>query len=259
MLKDITDTKVFLDEMANNAKNYADLVSPSDDKYLISLKTMNITKCYPLLLKSKRVLSDKNFTNIKRMVECLSFIHSISGNDPKDLEDFYYKLISQLNSDADMPSIIDKFETHPTIIDEAKFMNQFISATVKDSISKMILERISNFDTTQIGINLKEQKDVTLEHIMPKKASGEWLKIYKLDPSNYDLQVKRLGNLTLLLDKANRKIGNKDFSVKKEAYANERLSITNSLKDKTEWDEKQINFRQGELFKIAKQVWRMKL
>ena len=258
-LKEVIDTNDFLNEMVINAKNYADFISPTDDIYLTSLRSMNFTKCYPLLLKSKRVLSDNNFANIKRMVECLSFIHSIAGNDPKDLEDFYYKLINQLNSDADMTAIIEKFETHPTIIDEEKFRNQFISATVKDSISKMILERIANFDSDQIGVNLEEQKDITLEHIMPKKPSGEWLTIYKADSSNYDLQVKRLGNLTLLLDKANKRIGNKDFSIKKVAYAKERLTMTNSLKDKPGWDEKQINFRQADLYKIAKQVWRMKL
>lgn len=253
-LKQITDTESFLNQLKKSAQFYAEFYNPNQDKvYLFSIKALNISKCYPLLLRGKDVLNDKNFDRLCQAIECISFRHYIIRLDPKELEIFYYSILPKLNSDNDINTIIEEIKQHQTMKLVDKFRNEFIYASPKGNISKMILSRIVAHQQESIDTN---KGDAWLEHIMPQKPKGEWSKLKENDAELYDFSINRLGNLTLLKNKLNVGASNKDFKVKNEEYYKKsRLTITTELDSYNEWDFNSIDKRQEKLYETAKIIW----
>lgn len=255
-LKSITNTGAFLETMKAVAIRYVEIYLPSEDKvHLVSLRAMNITKCYPLLLRGKEVLKDKNFDLLSKAVECISFRHSILKNDPKDLEKFYYQLLNKLNSDLDIDIVIDEIKQHQSIKNEDKFKKEFIIASPKSNVSKMILGRIINSSNTE-SINWIK-KDVQLEHIMPQRPKGNWLIIKNIDADLYDMSVNRLGNLTLIKGAINNDMSNDEFDTKKEGFKKSRFNINTEILNNDKWEFDEIDNRQEKLYELAKDIWKL--
>jgi uncharacterized protein with ParB-like and HNH nuclease domain len=256
-LKSLSSTFEFLNDLKTCAETYVDINSPtSKDIYLYGIKVLNTTKCFPLLLRGKKVLTDKNFIALSKAIECISFRHAMLKSDPKDLEKFYYTALSKLKSDKDLDSIIAEIKSHPTMSSaiEYRFKNEFCSAARSVSISKMILGRIAAYHQESIDL---ESKDVWLEHIMPRTAKGEWKKLEKKDAELYKISVDRLGNLTLFQDKKNIGASNKDFNIKKPFYEASRIKITKEIAKNETWDWDTIDERQTSLYEIAKEIWKL--
>lgn len=253
-LKTLDNTEEFLLLLKESAQQYVEIYSPSEEKlHLSGLRAMNITKCYPLLLRGKAVLDEKNFDFLCRAVECLSFRHSILRNDPKDLETFYYQLLAELRSNDDLVAIIDEIRNHSTMKQEDKFKHEFSYAAPKSNVAKMILDRIVRAKAE--SINWKS-KDVHLEHIMPQRPKGSWLQLKEDDAELYEFSLERLGNLTLLQDKLNQGASNRPFEEKKaDYYVKSRLKITRDLEKYDNWDFDTIDKRQSELYEMAKDIW----
>jgi len=244
----------FLAHILSSAKTYVEFIQPSNDKiYLNSLKSMNVNKCFPLLLSSSRKISEeKNFIKLCKYIDSLTFRHSILRNDPKELEKFYYDLSDMLEDDSKVDEVLSKIKTHSNFKDEERFKNEFIYANPKSSVSKMILSRIVREHSESIDWT---NKDTHIEHIMPQKPKGEWLELFKKDGDEYKDFLDRLGNLTILQDKNNIRARNKDFSDKKVFYETSRLSITHSLREYKKWDYEEITKRQEALYELAKDIW----
>ncbi len=256
-LKSLSNTSSFLEDLKTAAENYVEIYNPQPEKvYLMGLKAMGITKCYPLLLRGKEILNDKNFDLLSKAVECISFRHSIIKSDPKDLEKLYYTLLNKLNSDNDIEAIIEEIKSHPTMNTKAdkKFKDEFILASPKSSVSKMILDRLIR----QAGESINwKSKDIHLEHIMPQRPKDSWLELKNKDAELYELSLNRIGNLTLIKDKINQRAQNRDFELKKNIYKDTRLKINANLMNYDKWDFDSIDKRQEELFLQAKEIWKI--
>lgn len=251
-LKALDKTETFLNDLKEAAQDYVEIYNPAPDKtYLLGLKTLNVAKCYPLLLRAKKVLNSKNFLVLTKAIECISFRHGIIRRDPKELERLYYTLLAKLKSDKDFDIIIEDIKQHATMKLEDKFKSGFCIASPKPNISKLILERIIGVSQESVG------KDAWLEHIMPQKPKGKWLKLKESDGELYDFSLNRLGNLTLLQNKLNSTASNKDFDIKQPEYAKSRLKITNDLINYKTWDYDTIDERQTVLYDLAKDIWKI--
>lgn len=254
-LKSLSNTENFLNDLKKAAQHYVEIFNPSPDKvYLNGLATMNITKCYPLLLRGKDVLNEKNFDQLTKAVECISFRHSIIRNDPKELERFYYIVMNKLKSDSDLDLAIEEIKQHSTMKQEEKFKSEFSSSSPKGSVAKMILTRIVAKQQESIDFN---KGDIWLEHIMPQKPKGEWLKLKESDNELYQFSVDRIGNLTFIQDKKNIRISNNDFVVKKKTYSTSLIQMTNDLIKYDKWNFDTIDDRQSELYLLAKDIWKI--
>lgn len=109
-------TGQLLNDLKKAAEYYKEFLDPSEENiHLVGLRVLNITKCYPLLLRAKKVLSEKNFKNLCKAIEALSLKHSINRFDPKDLEKLYYKILNKLKSDKELPSVIQLIKEHNTL------------------------------------------------------------------------------------------------------------------------------------------------
>lgn len=255
ILKSVSSTETFLENLKKAAQYYVEIYNPTDNKiHLMSLKAMNITKCYPLFLRAKEVLNDKNFDNLSKAIECISFRHSILRNDPKELEKFYYQLLTKLNSDNDIDIVIEDIRQNLTMKQTEKFKTEFSTVSPKTNVAKMILDRIVRTQSESVNW---ASKDIHLEHIMPQKPKGIWLSLKEPEPDLYEFNLYRLGNLTLLQNKLNQSAQNKDFVTKKnEYYKDSRLKITRDLLDYDDWNFETINQRQTKLSEIAITIWK---
>lgn len=262
-LKNTTDIIQFLDELKLAASVYVTISNPTPNKfekndksfiYLQGLKALNITKCYPLLLKGKQLLNQKNFERLVKGIEALSLRHSITKREPKDLEKFYFELLTSLKSDNDIDDIINNIKQNPTMREEERFRKDFIQVVPKQNVSKMIIQRLITFKQEAIDFS---QKNIWFEHIMPQTPDGEWKEL-ALDKDRYETYVHSLGNLTYLMDVKNMGASNKDFKRKKEDYYKEStINLTKSLCDVDVWNFQAIEERQMKLFDIANEVWKI--
>ena len=243
----------FLEDLLNASNSYSIFINPSNDKVsLNSLKAMGVNNCFPLLLTAIRKLNNENFDRISKAIDSLTFRHSILRKDPKELERFYYQLSETITLDSEVDSIISKIKEHPNFKEEDKFKAEFIIASPKAAVSKMILDRIVRKHSESIDWT---NKDVHIEHIMPQKPMGEWDNLFDSDEFEYKDYLNRLGNLTILQDKKNIRARNKDFKDKKEFYKESRLTITKSLVEYNKWDYSEILKRQEYLYEQSKDIW----
>ena len=90
---------------------------------------------------------------------------------------------------------------------------------------------------------------------MPENPSTAWSHIAE---HNQDKFVYRLGNMTPLESKANRKIGNASYTEKKSTFASSSFKITRAIPEHyEEWNEAKINARQGQMANLASAIWRI--
>lgn len=243
----------FIEELLLASNNYIGFINPANSKiYLNSLKAMGVNKCFPLLLTAVRKLKGENFDKICKAVDALTFRHSILRKDPKELERFYYQIGELIIDDSDIENVISKIKDHQNFREEEKFKEEFILSSVKTSVSKMILDRITRKHSESVDWS---NRDVHIEHIMPQKPQGEWKVLYDKDEFEYKDYLNRLGNLTILQDKKNIRARNKDFIDKKEYYKESRLTITKNLVDYAKWDYSEIAERQEYLYEQSKDLW----
>jgi hypothetical protein len=102
-----------------------------------------------------------------------------------------------------------------------------------------------------------DAKKVNLEHVLPQEVPVLWHKDFSkgVDPKDY---VYRIGNLTLLNAKINRKAADKSFADKKSlALSASKLKINEFFKPISSWGDREIEQRQDNLAKTALEVWKL--
>jgi Protein of unknown function (DUF1524) len=122
-------------------------------------------------------------------------------------------------------------------------------------LARYILQEINSHYTGHKELVANpNSNEVNLEHILPQKPNETWLvKFSKADPGQY---VYRLGNLTLLDSKINRRVGNSSFQDKcSKAFSSSKLEITREISECSIWGPKQIEERQTKMAKAASQIW----
>lgn len=114
------------------------------------------------------------------------------------------------------------------------------------------------------GVYIKQR--LTIEHIMPQAWEHRWpLPVVKGEnPIAFEerkaarnRRIQTLGNLTLLTQPLNSGVSNRPFKEKmKEVLVHSKLNLNISLNEYDDWNEDNIKQRAGELFAVAKKVWR---
>ncbi|MGJ5024728.1 DUF262 domain-containing protein [Bradyrhizobium oligotrophicum] len=98
--------------------------------------------------------------------------------------------------------------------------------------------------------------NLTVEHVLPRNPGANWNKLIDADPGIVDECVSRIGNICLLTDGANNKLGTKSFDEKRKIFANSKLITTAAIASHSEWDRKNIDHHQAHLAKLATSAWR---
>jgi hypothetical protein len=135
------------------------------------------------------------------------------------------------------------------------FVRKEESTNVKAAYLLRRLEREARRETK--GANAKELDpgaSLTVEHILPKKPTADWLKDFA-DEDEADDAIFRLGNLCLVAQ--NKPLGRLPFKDKKSTFAKSELELTRELSEyDDQWNTNSIRSRQERLAKLAVQAWR---
>lgn len=225
---------------------------------LESLQLFGLSQFRPLLLAAMDKMTDSHIEKLVRMIVVLSMRFSIigtlgTGNIEKAYSDAAIGVRSGKNN---TPAKI--FSNLKSIYpDDTRFEADFIQRAIgKAKLARYILGEIAaEKQESSILIVTEDEKKSTLEHIMPKTRSQDWLKAAK-DEEEYLEYVNRLGNLTLIEREKNRAAANASFPRKKiEAFSKSDLLLTKELCEYSDWTITEIQTRQASLAKSAIKIW----
>ncbi|MDD7698325.1 MAG: DUF262 domain-containing protein [Spirochaetia bacterium] len=122
-----------------------------------------------------------------------------------------------------------------------------------------LFDRLENGDTVERVnvIELMENGDLTIEHIMPQTLTEEWKKELGPDYQNiYDLNLHTLKNLTLT--GYNSKYSNSTYTEKKnceKGFKDSGLNLNKPLLDYEHWTIAEMNNRLEKLLTQSEQLW----
>lgn len=128
--------------------------------------------------------------------------------------------------------------------------------------TKYFLEKLEteHFMHTGLGKRVEDRSVVDIEHIAPRKAFrakkySPWQQYLNLNSSQFDEYKDRLGNLTLLENKINRRASDDPFQQKKRRYENSDFDMTRSVTQYAEWSVEAVEERSEELAEAAVGIW----
>ena len=258
------ESEEFTFNLTKAAKVYKSLVNPNDETYfsdselvntLIKLNEMGARSFYPIILAMSHCnFNDKDILKVTKALEVLvlrNFV--VAGKVANKYEIVFAKIAYSISEREYLTSeeIVDSINKE--IISDEEFYNAFTTFRIKKtSIIRYILAKINNSLNSEVQI-IDNNDKVHIEHIMPK-SKGDW----KINDEDHQRYLWRIGNLTLLGAEYNRKNSNKLFDEKKEMYSKSKIDISNKLQTYDKWTIKEIEYRQKELAKIAKDIWAIK-
>ena len=252
-----------------------DEISESDDitlekkRYLEMLKAMGATRCYPLLLSidycarpTVNTITKKQANELLKKIVCLTFWHSgICVQDARHLEAIYHSLALRMRKIGTGPSEVDVNyvlnELSKQFPSEDLCEESFLSKSFDNgNFVKMMLRNMEDQKYPPAEKGLQDSRQVWWEHILPDhpKKDSEWGKAFEDERERMEY-VGKLGNHALLYGPTNRRIGNQDFSEKKERYSTSDCGLTREIAKYDKWDKMTIEERTKELLELAKQVW----
>lgn len=185
------------------------------------------------------------------------FIAELKANT---LEQFYPTLAKKIytrDSINNVQDILDSLSDemiNNTVLYE-NFNHKQITSRKDEAIIRFILKEIYNSQHPEIVINANS-RDVNLEHILPikPKDNSQWCIDFANDEER-SILTRKIGNLTVLLNKLNSSIKNSDFTVKKVKYLESQIPQNQVLGNLTEWKKSNIDQRTIDLYNIFKDLW----
>jgi len=260
----------FIKELKKEAEIYSMLLDPkpsdfSGNKIIVELLrdelfVLSKKQVLPLLLAMFQRFSHKDFTLILRALINFIFRYlTIGEQENKELERLFSGISKNIREGKikSAVSIITKLKKK--YIKDGSFKELFKTKQIKNNKTAIyILTKIEQFLARQ---KEKFAADITLEHILPVNPDEECKK-YMIKNRSWDDKdewIYRIGNMTLLLDKSNKKAQNKSPKIKsKDIYSKgTKLEISKDLKSITDWTSKEIEKRQERFAKSAVKIWKL--
>lgn len=269
-IKTREDAFKIVKELKKEAENYSALWDPEPADFGGKKKTVDSLKnglyvlskkqVLPLLLAAYGRLNEDSF--LKLVSQTTNFIFrylTIGEQENKELEHLFSDVAIDIRKGKAKDAVEIAKDLKKKDIDDDTFRQLFKTKQMKDNRkAAYILTMIETFLRKQPG---EFSPDMTLEHIMPVNPDEDCKKYLEQKKmwDDKDEWAYRIGNLTLLLEKPNKRARNKLPMIKaKEIYSKEStLKINEKLKNINDWTNKEIESRQEELAEYALQIWKM--
>ena len=232
------------------------------EKSLDALLIFNVKQPLPMMLAVLREYKNKNIKqkhakNIIKSIENFHFIFSAitSQRSSGGISSMYAKSARELTKASNLAEkvkVLNELEVKlqdriPGYQEfEANFLEVFYSDefTKRKPLVRYILAKINSHHVDGLTIDYSQ---MTIEHIASQNPSES-----KLGQQ----PIASLGNLLLIDHELNRKLGNKEFSKKKQLLRKSDVWIDETIADAIYWGEDEINHRTMKLAEIAyKLVW----
>lgn len=259
-VKNSTESIQFTNQLVHNLDVYKVLVDPQNESffadkevetYIRNLKTLSASTYYPLILAMyNKGYDEADIKDVLKAIESFIVRNCVIAGRVANKYELTFSKIAQQVSDKQWSVSDILSEMRLDLITDEEFESYFVIADIKSApVAKFILRKIADYEQTEVIIN-PSNKDIHLEHIMPKKL-GKW----DVPEEQHQKYLHRIGNLTLLADEYNTSIKNKLIREKSETYRVSKIDMTKKLANVHEWSASTIENRQRELFNIAKHVW----
>lgn len=275
-LKNLEDANVaeeFLEELRKTSEIYMKIDNPSqridgtqeqNTKYLQAINTLSLLSANQykpvILAMGLRDFTIADVNNVLEKIISLQlrniYIAELKANS---LELFYPSLAKSIyhREINDVNDIIAKISNEMISDTELYeyFNNKRIESRKDESIIRYILKEIYNSENNEIIINANS-RDVNLEHILPVSPAenSQWLIDFPDENQRYTL-TRKIGNMTVLLNRLNSRIKNSDFTIKKAAYLESVIPQNQALGKKTEWSKPKIDQRTIDIYNCFKSIW----
>lgn len=255
----------YIRELAESSQIYAALQESKDEfwgtpefteaiRSLVTLNIFNIIQPQTVLIAAYLKLGKKDFISILKYIEALSIRYNIiCQKSPPEQESFYNKIARGIIS-GNLKSIHEvKSELLKLYPDDKEFMNAFLIRRFKTGkTDKRVRHILTLIERKLSPDNTLADAALTLEHILPQNPAEGW---DEFSDENIELYSSYLGNMTLVNDKVNNKLGNKPFLAKKEQYRLSTLGITKKITEYDAWNYESVEDRQRWLANIAVTLW----
>lgn len=260
-------TEMTMDNLIRAANHYRTIIQPTaancsdlaEQRLLENLVVLSAERIRPILLSAMLVGVSKPARNrLFTALENLYFRRSaICQQDNKTLEREVQRIAAEIYKHG--TSCIDRMIQRLNALSPSdKVFEQMFNekSGIPDNVARYLLLKIENYLRGAAGQLPIEAG--TLEHILPQSPERHWRRSPK-DPAVRAL-INRLGNLTLLRQQENSRVGNESFRKKKDVYGDEDegLHINRIVTSASRWSEAEIRRRQKFLGQQAKNVWPLK-
>lgn len=255
----------FLREMKDAADIYSALDDPHDDlwqafpgarPHVRALQILRVEQCKPVLLAAFPRLEHRpdQVTRLLQGIVAVSLRAIVTHKNTGDLQRVYHRVAHQIESgELKRAGAILTALRDITASDE-EFIQAFTTVAFDPKGNRKHLVRylLTHLEAAAGGTLVDfDASDATIEHILPENPGPEWTAFAGEDRIRL---VKRLGNLTLLDDGANRALGSAGFDVKREAFKASRYVTTQALQG-TDWTPESIRARQRQMAEVSATLW----
>lgn len=261
----------FLGLLESGAADYAAILNPQHEKWNAYPQTIRraiavasivrVRAIRPLMLSVARKLSPAEADKTMRLIISISVRLMIAGGA---------KSAARSGTVEEALANTARRVSEVEIDTAAKVMDALDDITAKDtqfeemfaiaSVSKAELARyyLRSLENTAKGIAdpyympNDDAQVVNLEHVLPNNPNGNWPEFTADEVAAY---VRRIGNMTLLLAKANSDLKSEPFAAKKKVYASSSYEVTKQVAAVDAWNPDAITSRQRVLAKYAVRTW----
>ncbi|BCD51719.1 DUF262 domain-containing protein [Helicobacter suis] len=253
-----------------DSKEFCQIESPYKD----SLLELDVVHVYPFIFKAYRIFRNAPekqtlLEQVFKALEVIAFRHKLI-NTRADLRTRLQWILQNFTS-ADFLTQEVEYICKNDYWRDANMENALTPERWEDRYRKvvtMILARYENHLQGQhtrfkgYASELKDLKNLQIEHITPQKENDERLKsgYCAYDDDFYQrCYLNCIGNLLLIGGSHNASIGNKAFSEKLESYQNSSLSqqqeIKNFVEAEKKWDKPAIGKRHHKIVGFVLATW----
>ena len=276
------DIQKFLEELAINADNFA-LLDRSDQftgKYKDELNSIfsdladlkQSTQAIILLSAMRKfkqfdLKSDyENLMRICRAVEIFSYRARICTKNAQDIENLWKDCSVILSSETlESQEILEKVlvKLRNESPSDAEFESNLSSYTFKESrFARYALSKIEHHRKANDAWILAGSSKLDVEHVAPKTPDENFnWRVQMKGDLIYRNVITLLGNQVLLQIPLNRKIKNKEFSVKKKEYVKQSeklLFLAREVSKASTWNQSEVVNRSKNLAHEALEIWSWK-
>lgn len=238
----------------------ADIWNSDERQYVRELRMFSVRQPWPLLLAAFRAFERANFVDVLRACSIVSFRYNVIGGLASNEQERVYNDIAQKIATSALARAGDVIKAlAPVYIPDNQFRPAFTEKILRTTaarnkqVVRYILFKTEKYLTGK-DYDVESER-YSLEHVLPENPDNNWP---QFSEEEFEENVYRLGNMTLLTTASNRGLGNASFDAKKLVYEKSEFQITRNITiENNVWNADRIAARQGWLANQATAIWRI--
>ncbi|MCA1437872.1 DUF262 domain-containing protein [Bradyrhizobium sp. BRP20] len=257
-------------DMLSAAEQYAAIDSADDavwssysnDARLIvrGLRILGSQQTHPVILAALKRFSNSEMTALLKLLEVVIVRYLLIGGGHTGRFETTCAILARRIHAKEIKSATAAFQELKDFYPSDDDFKQAFRIKQERSNQKLqyLLRRLEEQAISQQAGNMAElvPGDLSVEHVLPRNPGANWTALIEDDAGIVEECVSRIGNVCLLTDGANNKLGTKSFDEKKKVFAASKLITTAAIAGHSEWDRKNIDHHQAYLAKLAASAWR---